>query len=405
MRYFKINNVALEKNIAIKTKKYMLLMATIFIFLGLSAQTTSAPVDSSIGIFSNALSLTILAVIGFLLILISVLGSVLKKIAFYKQQKENKSNTTILSIALLAFLSTLSTSVRADNLVENITKSVTIGVGGIDVLTFWVLLFVILIELIIVAVLINLINLQLASKQDDSVTVKSIPQEPSFFEKVNASVAIENEKDILFDHEYDGIRELDNNLPPWWKYGFYLTIIFGVIYIINYHISKTGKLQTDEYITEVAEANAAIEEYRKVAANQVDENTVTLLTDASDIGNGKELFMANCAACHGRLGEGGVGPNLTDNYWIHGGGVKDIFKTIKYGVVEKGMKSWEADFSPIQISRITSYIKSINGTNPPNGKEKQGDLYTENIVSPKDSTTTPIDTITSSTVVDTLSKK
>lgn len=181
----------------------------------------------------------------------------------------------------------------------------------------------------------------------------------------------------MLDHDYDGIKELDNNLPPWWKYGFYLTIIIGVVYLVNYHITGISPLQKEEYKLSVKKAEAEVAEYMKKSANNVDENTVKMLSGASDLAAGKDAFIATCAACHGRAGEGGVGPNLTDDYWIHGGSVKDIFKTIKYGWPDKGMKSWKDDFSPMQIAQLTSFIRTLKGTNPPNPKEKQGELYTE----------------------------
>jgi len=204
--------------------------------------------------------------------------------------------------------------------------------------------------------------------------------EPSFIEKINASVAVEKEADILLDHNYDGIRELDNNLPPWWKYGFYFTILFSVAYLIHYHVIDTGKLQQEEYKAQLTKAAYDIEAYRKKAANLVDENNATLLTDAASLNSGKSIYIENCAPCHGKLGEGGVGPNLTDAYWIHKGGIKDIFKTIKYGWAEKGMKPWKDDLGAKQIHEVASYIKLMYGTNPPNAKEKQGDLYQEEIL-------------------------
>jgi len=128
--------------------------------------------------------------------------------------------------------------------------------------------------------------------------------------KLNNSVAIEKEKDILLDHDYDGIRELDNSLPPWWKYGFYLTIFISVIYVYYYHISGNGPSSLDEFNTEVAEGNAAVEAYLATAADKVDENTITVSSDAAIIATGKELFETNCSACHAKDGGGGVGPNF-----------------------------------------------------------------------------------------------
>jgi cytochrome c oxidase cbb3-type subunit 3 len=197
------------------------------------------------------------------------------------------------------------------------------------------------------------------------------------WDMLNASVAIEKEKDIMLDHDYDGIHELDNSLPPWWKYGFYLTIIVACIYLYRYHVSGTGLSSKEEYEQEMAQAAADKALYLSKSANNIDENSVTLMTAPGDIAAGKATFNANCVACHLADGGGGVGPNLTDDYWIHGGSVKDIFKTIKYGWQDKGMKSWKDDFSPLQIAQLASFVKSLHGTKPAAPKEKQGDLYVE----------------------------
>jgi len=197
------------------------------------------------------------------------------------------------------------------------------------------------------------------------------------------AVPIEREAEIEFHHEYDGIRELDNILPPWWKYMFYATIVFAVVYLFYFHVSKTGDLQAAEYTKEMAAANKQKEAYMKLMASKMDENSVKLLTDKKNLELGKTIFSQNCSACHGKLGEGGVGPNLTDKYWIHGGGIKNVFKTIKHGVPEKGMKSWQGDFSPPQIQQVASYIISLEGSNPPNPKAPQGDLFEDVKISQK----------------------
>ena len=218
------------------------------------------------------------------------------------------------------------------------------------------------------------------------------PKTKNILEKINASVDIEKEADIMLDHNYDGIVELDNNLPPWWKYGFYLTIVIGIIYLINYHVTGTGDLQTAEYEKSLVIAKAEVDEYMRTSANNVDETTVKQL-EGADLESGKDLFMANCAACHGKLGEGTVGPNLTDAYWLYGGSLQDIFKTIKYGWVDKGMKSWKEDFSPIQIAQIASFIKTLNGTNPAGAKVAQGELYKEEKNTINDSLKTTTDSL------------
>lgn len=190
------------------------------------------------------------------------------------------------------------------------------------------------------------------------------------------AIPLEKEADHLLDHDYDGIKELDNSLPPWWKYGFYFTILVAVIYFFRFHVLHTGPTPEQEYDKEMATAAKQVEEYRKKAGEMVDEKTVTM-ADAAGIAEGQKIFQTNCFACHGAKGEGGVGPNLTDNYWLHGGTINDVFKTIKYGVPEKGMQAWEKTYSPSQIRDLASYVKSLVGTNPPNGKAPQGDAFEE----------------------------
>lgn len=184
------------------------------------------------------------------------------------------------------------------------------------------------------------------------------------------AVPIEREHEIMLDHNYDGITELDNNLPTWWLYLFYVTIAFAVVYFSYFTVLKYGDGQVQEYEKEMV---AAAEEM-KLHASKVDENSATLLTDASALAEGKVIFDENCSACHGSLGEGKIGPNLTDEYWLHGGDIKSVFKTIKYGIPEKSMIAWQTQISPVQIQQAASYILSLKGTNPPNAKEPQGEL-------------------------------
>lgn len=190
------------------------------------------------------------------------------------------------------------------------------------------------------------------------------------------AIPLEKEADHVLEHDYDGIQELDNSLPPWWKYGFYFSIVFAVVYLLRYHVWKTGPDPEQEYNTEMQTAAKQVEEYRKKAGDMVDEKTVTM-ADAKGIAEGQKIFQSNCFACHGAKGEGGVGPNLTDKYWLHGGTINDVFKTIKYGVPEKGMQAWEKTYSPSQIKALASYVKSLAGTNPPNAKAPQGDAFEE----------------------------
>jgi cytochrome c oxidase cbb3-type subunit III len=178
-------------------------------------------------------------------------------------------------------------------------------------------------------------------------------------------------KDVIHStHDFDGIQEYDNDLPPWWKYMFYVTIVFAVGYMLHYHVFRTGMLQEEEYEMEMQQA-ALI-----ASQNVEDPNAETnfeVLTDAGALESGKALYLQNCAACHGQAGEGTVGPNLTDEYWIHGGDVNDIFRTIKFGVPSKGMVPWQGKLTKDQMLEVSSYILSLKGTNPPNAKEAQGE--------------------------------
>lgn len=193
------------------------------------------------------------------------------------------------------------------------------------------------------------------------------------WKSINDAAPLEEEDAILLDHDYDGIKELDNNLPPWWKYGFYFTIVFGIGYMLHFHVFKTGNLQIAEYNEEMEKAKIELEEYRLLAANNVDESNVEILTDETELQKGSEIFRQYCISCHGNAGEGNVGPNLTDEYWLHGGDIKNIFKVIKEGVPQKGMISWKQQLNPKQIQEVASFIKTLQGTNPPNPKEPQGE--------------------------------
>lgn len=189
-------------------------------------------------------------------------------------------------------------------------------------------------------------------------------------------VPIEKEADIMLLHAHDGIYELDNRLPPWWINMFFITIVWAVGYMYYYHWGGNGLSQKEEYIEEVETAKKQIAVALAGKANSVDESNVTIVSESSLVGEGELIYKNSCAACHGQLGEGGVGPNFTDDYWIHGGGIKDLFKTIKYGVPEKGMISWQSQLKPGDMQNVASYILSLRGTNPPNQKEAQGTLWT-----------------------------
>ncbi len=256
---------------------------------------------------------------------------------------------------------------------------------------FNALIFLIIIEVAVVLYYVRLIQLFLAKQEPAASYARpaiELAPRNKWWDKFNKSVAVEKEAAIMTDHNYDGIQELDNSLPPWWKYGFYLTIVWGVAYLIHYHVAETGPLSIDEYKNQVAEAEFQMEEFRKRSADMVDEKTVALLTDATEISKGKSTFDQFCVTCHGALGEGKVGPNLTDPYWKNGGDIKDVFKTIKLGVSGTGMKSWKADLSPKAIAQVSSYILTLQGTNPSNAKAPEGKLFQRESSSDSTGTTT-----------------
>ncbi|WP_438961340.1 cbb3-type cytochrome c oxidase N-terminal domain-containing protein [Nonlabens sp.] len=212
----------------------------------------------------------------------------------------------------------------------------------------------------------------LASKEQEFAGIKKV------YAKLLGGKPMEEEGEIEMDHNYDGIRELDNNLPPWWVYLFYATILFGVVYLTKYHVFDAAPDQAEEYLQEVAIAEKEIEEYKRTAKDLIDVNTVTLLTDASDLNAGKTIFQENCIACHKADGGGGIGPNLTDKHWILGGGIKNVFNTISEGGRDgKGMVSWKADLSPSEMAQVASYVVMFEGTTPAKPKEAEGEIWVD----------------------------
>ncbi len=195
------------------------------------------------------------------------------------------------------------------------------------------------------------------------------------YKKLWGAKPVEAEGEIILDHNYDGIRELDNKLPPWWIYLFYATIIFALVYMLRFHVFG-GYDQKLEYQREMAAAQAQIEEYKKTAKDLIDANTVELLTDADDIKAGETIFTGNCAVCHKVDLGGAIGPNLTDDYWVLGGGIKNVFHTISEGGrAGKGMISWKSSLKPSEMAQVASYVLSMHGTNPADAKDPEGELW------------------------------
>lgn len=207
---------------------------------------------------------------------------------------------------------------------------------------------------------------------------KDEPEVAHAFSKINSiltnAVPIEKEAKIVLEHEYDGIRELDNNLPPWWVWMFFATVIFAVGYMIHYHVIKTGDLQIAEYNKDMKQSAQDVQDYLSKMAMNVDETTATLMTEESDLAAGKSIFANNCIACHKEKGEGNIGPNLTDEYWLISNDIKILFQTIKIGTAN-GMPEHASKLNPIQIQQVASFVLSLPYTpgKDPEGKKMEKD--------------------------------
>ncbi len=182
-----------------------------------------------------------------------------------------------------------------------------------------------------------------------------------------------DDKEKLLDHLYDGIQELDNRLPAWWVGLFYLTIAWAVGYFYYYNIGSGPTLGQE--LREEQNQWALIQAKNPTAAGGgADEEAVlaAVIKDESRIKHGKEMFATKCLACHGPLGGGGIGPNLTDNFWIHGSKPTQIANIIRTGVNDKGMPPWGPLLKPEEVHSLVAFVKSLKGTNPPGAKAPQG---------------------------------
>lgn len=325
------------------------------------------------GFLGNPLQVIMVVLMALMLIVIGLLANVLYGTADFKRTEEkNKEKSKSPQAALTIIFLLIGSSVFAQE-----TAAVSSTIGGMSKTMFYTMTSVLFLELfVIVALLINIKFLIKAEKEKLEIASEARKQRMlNWWDRFNRFRSIEQEADIDLGHEYDGIRELNNRLPPWWLYGFYLTIIIGGIYLWRFHVTHTGPTSKEEFETAVAQADLKIQAYLKAKGEAVDENTVTLLTSAADISEGKQMFVKSCASCHKPDGAGDVGPNLTDDYWLHGSDVKSVFKTIRYGI--NAMPQWQNTYSNKQIAQITAFIKSIHGSNPPGGKAPQGEMAKE----------------------------
>jgi cytochrome c oxidase cbb3-type subunit 3 len=362
-------------------RKAAVLSALLTVTFATTAQETAAtPSGDSV----NMLEVLLLLAAFVLLFVIWGLGQVLlllgKKLNEKKRSETlTKALTVIIGLFLYGGASAQDAAVAAPAVAPD-------NYGGLSALEFFSLATVIGIEALVILFLAFMARRMYRELMGiaDSKAAAAVEEDSSFaawWKRMDAkfftkAVAVEQEADVLLDHDYDGIKELDNALPPWWKYGFYFTIVVGVIYLFNFHVFGFGKNPEQEYAAEMEAGRKVEEAYKAKTKSLVDENNVTL-ADAAGIAAGGKIFKQSCVACHGQNGEGGIGPNLTDDYWIHGGSMNNIYHTIKVGYPDKGMQSWESMMSPVQIKELASYVKSLKGTNPANAKAPQGDLNKE----------------------------
>ncbi|MFT3682163.1 MAG: cbb3-type cytochrome c oxidase N-terminal domain-containing protein [Ferruginibacter sp.] len=361
---------------------YKKIFCTAFLFLTACiavAQDKAVAGETVPAASSTNPNVVLLVCAGFLAIILIVMASALKASVGYHQHK-TKNNRAAEIVAKSVLLLVALFSVGTTSAQETVAAAPAVSFTESDFLK-WLLITVIVIEMSAIFLFTKWIKYfaGVEAFENEKRLLKKkagINRWKTLWEKMNSFKPMEKEADIDTGHSYDGIRELDNVTPPWFKLAFALSIVFAIAYLWRYHVAASAPMQVQEYEIEVAEAKAAHEAYLKNQASNVDENTVKMLAGA-DIDAGAAVFKSNCVACHGDKAQGNVGPNLTDEYWLHGGNIRDIFKSIKYGWQDKGMKSWKDDFSPTQIAQLTSYIKSLKGSNPPGAKEAQGVQYTE----------------------------
>ncbi len=363
-------------------------LLTALMFAGVTSALAEGPAKSSM---TNPLVIIMVAFMVSLLVVIAVLANMListARLKFKKWKDEDKKNVGVQAAVVIIGLLLLSSPVFAQTTDGSTTAATTQAAtdlaAGVSSTTFYIMAGVIFFEMVVVlGLLLQVRGLLKAEKERALAAVAAQPgvagkpamakkKGLNWWDRFNKFRPVEQEADIDLGHDYDGIRELDNRLPPWWLWGFYITIVFAGVYLYRYHVAHSAPLSAEEYQISVAKGDAEVAAYLKAKGDVVDENTVTML-GKDDIEAGHKLFETSCIACHMEGGAGNIGPNLTDDYWLHGGDIKSVFKTIRYGF--NAMPSWQNTYSNKQIAELASYVKSLHGTHPANPKAPQGELY------------------------------
>lgn len=359
--------------------KFWGLLTALFLFTP-SVWAAGPPAPS---IFNNILALTLIALMILLGLIIAILASILLGVSGL-QTKKRRAGMLPMFIFLLAISQpALAQTAGADPTVPAAPEMI----GGLTQSVFYTMVSVLFLEMFIIIAL--LINIRLVINQQPEMLATREKEEkekgPSWWDRINKFRPVTEEAELDLGHDYDGIRELNNRLPPWWLYGFYVTILFAGIYLWRFHVSHTAPGSAEEYDRSMAKAEIEIQEYIKKKGESVDESSFVWMKGAEDIASGKGIFLKSCATCHKPTGGGDVGPNLTDDYWIHGNDPKSIFKVVRYGI--NAMPSWQNQYSNKQIAQVISYVKTLHGSNPPGAKSPDGSLMKEPETT-KDSTQT-----------------
>ncbi len=358
----------------------------------LFAQTTAPAPASPAASGYNQLAILLMILIVVLAFVIWGMGQVLTALGKQLVDK-NKAGTKVLSLVLIAGFSLLSQVSFAQDALSPAVAEQLPNYGGLTSSAYYMFLTVIGMELVVILFLAFSIRRMYTELLPEKVKPKFESSKlAAWWSKLDQklftkAVSVEKEADVMLDHDYDGIKELDNALPPWWKYGFYITIGIAFIYLLNFHVFGIGLNPTQEYNAEMEQARIKKEIYEANNKDRIDEKNV-LMADADGIKAGQRLFDANCVACHLKDGGGSVGPNLTDDYWLHKGSLNDIYNTIKVGYADKGMQSWSGQFTPKEIRFLASFIKSLKGTKPAAPKAQQGEFYVDEVAGAKSDSAT-----------------
>ena len=361
------------KNAIINYKHFLTLLFIIISVLSFS-QDAAAPAAATdhramyekfgmteLELFTLMLSITIL-----LVAVVFVMAGTAKNALKYKYDHMNSNPKTLL--VLVGIIGSISASASTNETSAIVSRKVITFSDS----AFWSFVILDILLLCLIFYFRNIINLTFA----EFVTPKKSRLLRRWEKQLGDAVPIEQESSILLDHDYDGIKELDNNLPPWWKYGFYVTIVWSIFYLFYYQILEIGPLQMTEFNTEMEEGDRADAAYIEAHPELITADNVTQLEDQATLSKGQDVYIMYCQTCHMEKGKGGTGPNLTDKNWLYGGDIKSLFNTISNGT-KNGMTAWKELIPGNEIQAVASYILKLEYVAPPNGKQPEGSIIVD----------------------------